>query len=280
MGLVPRSDPARKDRRVAAALFVATCCTVFLVYGLGWQHGVPLGRAMGRSSVFTVAMMAILLVHEVGHVVVARRHRFRIGWPYFLPFPLWIGTLGAVIRLAETPRTRIGLLEMGAAGPLAGVVAVMVTVVLWVLAGPIDAAPGEWTLATPALFHVVHLALRGAGAPAISTSDPLGFAAWVGCLVTAMNLVPFGQLDGGHLVRATAPRHARAIGWVATGVLLVAGLWWPGWAVWAALLHLAGARHPVSVRDLRPPPRGRTIWVLALCVAAFVVTATAAPIVP
>lgn len=275
--LVSKPDPARRERWIAASLFFATCCTVFLVNWIGWQGLDAAGgwRALG----FTVALMTILLTHELGHVGIARVHGFSLGWPWFLPFPWLVGTLGAVIRLRETPRTRTGLLEMGAAGPLVGLVAVVAVGVVWALSGPAPAtAPEGIVLHAPLLLQALHLLGTGALVDGLTPADPLGFAAWLGCLVTAMNLIPLGQLDGGHVLSALWPSRARLVGRIATVVLLVAGLVWPGWAVWAAVLALMGARHAVPVRQRDTPPSYRARWVAVAALGAFLITFTPVPV--
>lgn len=277
--LVPRPDPALRERRIAAILFCCTCVTVFVVHWLTWQDPTTGVRAGLRALGFTVALMAILLAHELGHIVVARAHRFRLGLPWFLPFPFLVGTLGAVIRLRETPRTRTALLEMGAAGPLVGLAAVVVVSIAWVGVGPVvgESMAGV-TLSTPAIMHLVHLGLTGELAAGVVPTDPLGFAAWIGCLVTAMNLVPLGQLDGGHIAGALFPRAASAIGWVCTGLLLALGLLWPGWAAWVLVLHLMGARHRADVRDAGPPVSTRSQWVAGSAGVAFALCFTPIPV--
>lgn len=278
MGLIDKPDPERRERWVAGTLFFATCCTVFLVYALGWQEPSSVAQAGGRALLFTLALMTILLLHELGHVVLALHHGFRIGWPWFLPFPLFVGTLGAVIRMRETPRTRTGLLEMGAAGPIAGLIVVIVVLVIRGVVGSVPVPEGGLELSTPLVFHVVSLALFQGFADPVSSLDPLGFAAWIGCLVTAMNLLPLGQLDGGHIVTSLAPSWSRWVGWGVTGALLLAGLWWPGWAVWAAVLHLMGARHSVPVRDTTMPPTRRAKAIAAVALFCFALSFTPIPL--
>jgi membrane-associated protease RseP (regulator of RpoE activity) len=276
--LIPRPDPERRERRVAGGLFFATCASVFTVNLFSWQPGSWADPASPiRAAVFTFTLMSILLAHELGHYAMARHHGFRLSLPLFLPFPWLVGTLGAVIRLREAPRTRAGLLEMGAAGPLAGLLVAAPMAVAWVLVAA-PPTPTDIELSRPLLFWVVSLALTGVPPGAISTVDPLGFAAWIGCLVTAMNLLPFGQLDGGHVAAAMVPERARTIGWVVTGALLVMAFWWPTWAIWAAVLHLIGTRHPVEIRrDRRPPgPRAQRYAIGALM--AFVLTFTPVPV--
>ncbi len=275
---MPRPDPSVRERRVAAALFLLTCITVFLVHWLGWQDPSAGWRAGGRAMLFTAALMGILLAHELGHLLVARAHGFRLGWPWFLPVPFLVGTLGAVIRLREHPRTRTALLEMGAAGPLAGLLAALPVILAWAASSPDPAAPEGWGLHPPLLLHLAHLGLQGRWASVVDPTDPLGFAGWLGCLVTAMNLVPLGQLDGGHITAALAPDRARTWGWFATGALLALGLLWPVWALWAAALHLMGARHPVAVRSPGRPPSPRARLLAGLTALALLLCFSPVPV--
>ena len=280
-GLIRRPDPDARDRRIAGALFFATCTSVFLVYLFGWERqpllahpDVPL-RALG----FTATLMGILLAHELGHFAVARVHGFRLTMPWFLPVPFLVGTLGAIIRMEERPRGRNGLLEMGAAGPLAGLVVIIGVMALRLGMGDVEAVGDEgWTLARPPLWGLMGLALTGGAPPPMSTQDPLAFAAWIGCLVTAMNLLPFGQLDGGHVLAACWPRGARAVGWATTGALLLAGTIWPGWALWAALLHVMGTRHPVEPRVAETELSWRAVGVAIAAAVGFALCFTPVPV--
>ena len=272
--LVPKPDPDARERRIAGGLFFATCCSVFVVNLLRWREGSLLDDpdAVGRALLFTVLLMGILLAHEMGHYAVARLHGFRLTMPWFLPAPFLVGTFGAVIRLEESPRTRTGLLEMGAAGPLAGLVAVALALALGALfGGEVEARPAEVVLARPLLLYLF-------GTGPVSPVDPVAFAAWIGCLLTAMNLLPFGQLDGGHIASALAPEHAEKLSWGVTALLLAGGLLWPGWPVWAVVLHLLGTRHAVAPRraEARLSPRAR--WAAGAAVLAFLLTFTPAPI--
>lgn len=280
-GLIRRPDPAIRERRIAGVLFFATCTSVFLVYLLSWERGPIMGSpdATVRAMTFTLTLMGILLAHELGHFAVARFHGFRLTMPWFLPAPILVGTFGAIIRLEERPRDRTGLLEMGAAGPLAGLVVIALVMSIRLIAGsPVAAEPESWNLARPALWWILGLIFTGGVPPEISTQDPMAFAAWIGCLVTAMNLIPFGQLDGGHVLAACWPSGARPVGWVVTGILLLAGLAWPAWAVWAALLHVMGARHPVDPRDGETAPTWRASGIAGLTSMAFLLCFTPIPV--
>jgi membrane-associated protease RseP (regulator of RpoE activity) len=280
-GLVRRPDPVARERRIAGSLFFATCTSVFVVYLFSWEREPLLSHpdVPMRALVFTATLMGILLAHELGHYSIARMHRFRLTMPWFLPAPFWVGTLGAIIRLEEPPRDRNGLLEMGAAGPLAGLVVIIGVMAFRLWVGPFtDPVGDEWLLARPPLWWALGLALNGTVPPLISTQDPMAFAAWIGCLVTAMNLFPFGQLDGGHVLSACWPAGARIVGWGTTALLVLAGTVWPAWAVWAALLHLMGAREPVEPRDGAKPLSGRSQCVAGMSVVAFFLCFTPVPL--
>jgi membrane-associated protease RseP (regulator of RpoE activity) len=274
--LVPRVDPDAFEQRVAVVLFAATCVSVFVVYLTRWQTG-PLvdggGGSGWRSIAFTATLMTILLAHELGHVAAARSHGIRLAPPWFLPIPVLVGTFGAIIRWSDVPRTRAGMLEMGAAGPLAGLAVVVVAAAVSVVAGPV---PGGGELARPLLWWILGFLLTGHAPPPISPQDPLAFAAWIGALVTAMNLLPIGQLDGGHVVSALFPQQSRWIGRGVAVVLLVAGLAWPGWALWAVLATILG-RGGGAPRDQRAPG-SRSRWVAVASIVAFVLCFTPIPV--
>lgn len=275
--LTTAADPELREQRIAAALLATTCVSVFLVYLLRWQDGPWIdgsGGAAWRALLFTGALMAILLAHELGHWLTARSHAIRLALPWFLPAPVLVGTFGAVIRWSDVPRTRTGWLEMAAMGPIAGLGAVIVAVLAWLISG--SDPSGTMFLTRPLLWWIASFVVTGAAPPALSAQDPLAFAAAIGALVTAMNLVPIGQLDGGHVAGALFPDHARTISRVATVLLLAMGLIWPGWAVWAALANLIGgpAEPP---RDRRPPSRRAKVIAVA-CIVAFGLCFTPVPV--
>jgi membrane-associated protease RseP (regulator of RpoE activity) len=220
--------------------------------------------------------MGILLAHELGHYVVARAHGFALSLPMFLPAPIWVGTVGAIIRLEDRPRSRNGLLEMGVAGPLFGLVGVVAVGIGRLLLQGNVASDSDWILSTPALLWFLGVMITGS-APTIQTSDPLLFAAWIGCLVTAMNLLPFGQLDGGHVIGAIWPQRARLVGWVATAALVLMGLWWAGWWAWVVALHLLGARIPVQARNPGVPLSVRARVLAGVGLLSFILTFTLIP---
>jgi len=265
--LIPRPSRAALAWRATAVSLAGRAAFVFAIGLALYVPGASLGAAVRPAATFATCVLAFFVAHEAGHLVAARRAGVAAEPPWFLP-------LGAVMRLREAPPTRSALLDIGAWGPLAGVGALAaLLVVRLALGGPMP-AEGSLALGTPALWWLV-AAPFGGGAP--STSDPVAAAFCLGALVTALNLVPFGQLDGGHVVAALWPARAVAIGWFVTAVLLVAGAWWPGFAVWAAVIHLAGSRWPLRARKEHAAPGPRSRGVAIAVGIAFVLCVLARP---
>jgi len=222
-----------------------------------------------------LALMAILGSHELGHWVVARRHGFSLSLPYFIPFPMAFGTLGAIIRLRSEPDNRTALLEMGAAGPLAGLVVAGVCLAIGLPATQrvtdlmaVSADGMVVIMGNPPLMDLLGSWILGAPPGRYDILSPLALAAWVGCLLTCMNLLPIGQLDGGHIAQALWPSHASRLGKVMLAVGLLAGFLWVGWAVWAVLLWCLGASRGLEVPE-SPPLTTRARCVAGLAVVAL-----------
>jgi membrane-associated protease RseP (regulator of RpoE activity) len=232
--------------------------------------------------------MLILGVHEMGHYLMCRRYGLSATRPYFLPAPPVLspfGTFGAVIRIKEPMRTKKILIDVGAAGPLAG----FVTSLPFLFYGVTRATPVTAPL-TPdsvtTLFDyplLVRLAQDWTGTARYTSvavhEDPTFMAAWFGLLVTALNLLPIGQLDGGHVLRAAIGRRQPIVSYGVVGLTLVAAL--RGGYVWAfmALLVtvLIGVVHPPVDDDDEPLNFGRQLIALA-CVAIFLLCFTMVPI--
>jgi membrane-associated protease RseP (regulator of RpoE activity) len=291
-----------KDRPwLHVVLFLATAASVFFTFltqsGGGVESEALVDQAKG-SAWFTASVMAILLAHELGHFVMARRHGVDSTWPFFIPLPLGFGTMGAVIRLRGRIPTRDALVDIGAAGPLAGLA---VCVPLWALGvwlsrvSPTpdlsDTFPGQFSLwalvthfsdaaPTGSVVQVFGDNLLGLGlqwlikGPLPPGHDlfahPVLVAAWFGFLVTMLNLLPVGQLDGGHLTFAWFGRRAEPIGRVVAAIILVASLLFStSWLVWFLLVtFVVKFQHPPVVDDEAPLSRSRKL----VCAACFVFT--------
>jgi membrane-associated protease RseP (regulator of RpoE activity) len=238
--------------------------------------------------IFSVPVLAILGCHELGHYLACRYYDVDATLPWFLPAPLPLtGTLGAFIRLREPIPHARALFDIAVAGPLAGFV-VAVPLLVAGIAGsrvvPLPADGGGLVLGDPLLFQLVERIVWGVipDGQALYV-HPMGLAAWFGLLATALNLFPFGQLDGGHITYALVGRHARwlSMATIAATLALAAGsLSWAAWTVMLLVMTaMQGVGHPPTGDDTQPLGRTR----LALAVAAalvFVLSFTPRPIEP
>ena len=207
---------------------------------------------------FSLTLLLILLCHELGHYLYCVRYRVHATLPFFIPAPTLIGTLGAFIRIRSPIRSRNALFDIGIAGPIAGFVVgvVALSVALFkskVAPGIADASDVQ--LGLPLIFHVLHrvLPLPASAGGTSSLGDiafhPAAVAAWIGMFATALNLIPGGQLDGGHIVAAVAPGLHRRFSRVMVIVLLLLAGFWAGWLLWSVLLMVTGMRHPQVPRE-------------------------------
>ncbi len=213
--------------------------------------------AAGAGLQFTAAIISILFVHEMGHFIASRRRGIVTSWPYFIPAPTMIGTFGAVIRSKSPFWNRRDLIEVGAAGPIAG----WIVALGWLVYGlmhsvilPLSAiGPGDLVFSLKGesiLMHWLTPVLLGV-APDGSyyLLSEAAFAGWVGLLITAINMLPIGQLDGGHIVYGLQPHRQRSLGWVAMVLLVAMGFTSPVWWFFAAFGLLFGVGHPPTLDD-------------------------------
>lgn len=284
---VETERPARPF--LALTLFALTCLST-LFAGAVHAGAVDLTRPptwLLSGVPFAGTLLAILGVHELGHYVTARRNRAAVSLPYFIPAPppFPFGTLGAIIRMRSPVRDRNVLLDIAAAGPLAGLVLALPALVLglwWSTVGPAPVGP-YIDVGNSVITGLVRAALFGPLPEGTFVyTHPVADAGWVGLFVTALNLFPVGQLDGGRIAYALfGRRHARVGRLVLAGTLamgVVTWLWnldvtWTAginWFVWAALLYfLIGVRHGAPRDDWTPlSPRRRRIG--RLCLVLFV----------
>jgi membrane-associated protease RseP (regulator of RpoE activity) len=269
-----------------AALFLLTAVSVFLTAGLEevvGPRGMHLSLNVAAGLKLVAGVMSILFTHEMGHYVACRLHRVDSTLPFFIPAPMLnplVGTMGAVIRIRSPFPNRKALFDIGIAGPIAGFVVCLPVLVLGVLEariGPPSAGPGTLSLGDPLLLTWAVSWLRSAPADATVYIGPLGTAAWFGLLVTALNLIPIGQLDGGHVTYAVfGPRAnmlSRRLWWVSLALIYFS----PSWILWSILLWFLGRRHPPTLDDTSPLERGRLVVAL-LGLAIFIVCFVPAPI--
>jgi len=231
-------------------------------------------RVIGLSGLYAAVLMTILLAHELGHYLTCRRHGLSATPPFFIPAPTLIGTLGAFIKI-RTPigRKRV-LFDVGIAGPLAGFVFALPAMGFGLaLSKVVPSLPREESIlfGEPLLlklFGVLFLKNPGPGYDIVL--HPVAFAGWVGILVTALNLLPLGQLDGGHIAYAVLGPRARPLARLVLVLFLVLAVFvWAGWLIWFLLVLLLGVEHPRVADEDVPLNRGRK----ALFVAAAVILA-------
>jgi membrane-associated protease RseP (regulator of RpoE activity) len=250
---------------------------VFLPYFRAlWLH--PSLLLMGVPFSFT--LLSILLAHELGHYLTCRHYGIDATYPYFIPAPTLIGTLGAFIRIKSPIVNRKELFDVGISGPLAGfVVAIPTLVVATLLAKSVVPATSADSISLGSPLAVILLAkiFRGGINPAQVVLHPVGCAGWVGLFATALNLLPVGQLDGGHILYAVFGDRYRNVSRGLFLVLLPLGYYcWYGWIAWAVVLFFLGLRHPTVVEPVES--LGRTRKILAVVTALiFVLTFLPAP---
>ncbi|HTT19879.1 MAG TPA: site-2 protease family protein [Candidatus Sulfotelmatobacter sp.] len=307
----PEGPPPRPRYWLHGLLLLATCFTTLVVgarlnfnfqnnlppfttgnehvpfFPIEWTLADPSRLLLGIP--FSAALLIILLSHEMGHYLLCRYYGVRATLPYFLPAPTLIGTLGAVIRIKAPIRSRAALFDIGIAGPIAGfamAVSALGVAISFSKPMPRGIPIAELQLGYPAIFSLVQHALRYiepnravAFLPLTGVYlHPVAVAAWVGMYATALNLLPSGQLDGGHIVYALAPRAHRAISWLTVISLVGFGAsayradhsnysWW----VWAGLIT---AMNILTIRHRQAPdypaiPASR--WALAVLSGAMLI---------
>jgi membrane-associated protease RseP (regulator of RpoE activity) len=222
----------------------------------------PQGLLVGLP--YAITLLGILLAHELGHYFACRYYNISASYPYFIPAPTLIGTMGAFIRIRSPISNKKALFDVGIAGPVVGflfAIPALVIAILYSKTIPLAGTTNAIVYGNPLILRILLAVLR----PGISTSDlllhPVGRAAWAGLFATALNLLPGGQLDGGHILYAVASKYHRR---VTLGVaLLLAPLgyfFWPGWYLWSVLLLAIGFRHPPLVYGWEPLDRKRLMW--------------------
>lgn len=268
-------------------LFVLTLLTTLLAGAM--QRGVsPLDAAQDpalllRGFPFAGTLMLILGAHELGHYFAGRRWGVAATLPFFIPAPTLFGTFGALIRIRGYIPNRRALLDLAVAGPLAGMaVALPATAAGLMLSRVVPQkaamAGGGLGLGTSWLFEWTSwLTLGPAGPGNDVVLHPVAFAGWCGFLVTSLNLIPAGQLDGGHIVYALFGRWHRPISLGVGCALAGMSYWWPGWLIWAAVALLLGRRHPPLLDEGDGLGPGRRLLGI-VCLALLVVTFTRVPL--
>ncbi|HEX8872901.1 MAG TPA: site-2 protease family protein [Candidatus Acidoferrum sp.] len=263
-----QQHPSAKSLALAVALFLLTLFTsliagahfsatyaqnqaaswdvFFQTFRLVFRHP----SALLAGLPFALTLLAILLAHELGHYFACRRNGIHSSYPFFLPAPTLIGTFGAFILIRTPIRSARALFDVGASGPLVGFLVALPALAYGVLHARVIPPSGtndDLIFGVPLILKLMTAVLQPELHPAELLLHPVGRAAWVGLFATALNLLPVGQLDGGHIVRSVNPRMHRLISWILPLALIPLGVFqWRGWLVWAVLL--------LGLRFFRLPP--------------------------
>ncbi len=263
-----------------------------------------LQRSFGGGVAFTLSMLAILLSHEFGHYFVARYHKTAVSLPYFLPFPNLLGTMGAIILTKEVPKNKKVLLDIGIAGPLAGFIVTIPILfyglatsqvhhlpdplppgisfegnsllylgVKYIVHGQLLPQPADFGDQSPLLYWIRYF-FTGTPLPHGGidvTMNSVALAGWAGLLITGLNLIPVGQLDGGHLLYGIMGKRTQKIVPFIIVILMLLGLVWSGWWLWALLILVLNRRHGEPLDEITPlDTRRKLIAILGLLVFILV----------
>lgn len=263
-------------------LFAATVITVFVAGAIQENQNVfsnPLLILRGAS--FAVPLILMLSFHEFGHYFVSRRRNIDVSLPYFIPGPTIFGTFGAVIKSKSPFKNRKDLIDVGTAGPIAGFAVALIATVIGLSQSRIVATPPQDAMifGDSIIFRFLSwLVLGNLPKGHDILISPMAFAGWAGIFVTMLNLMPIGQLDGGHILYALLGKKQRLIAWMLVPALFFMGLFfWSGWFVWVGLALIMKANHPPTLNDsLDLDPRRKIIGWIAIVI--FVISFIPVPI--
>lgn len=282
-------------------LFVVTAGSTFFV-GFSWSLGYMYAEVFSQnpdfipepamvlnpsvvvlSFVYAVVLISILLGHELGHYLACQHYNVDATLPYFIPAPTLIGTMGAFIRIRSPITKKQQLFDIGIAGPLTSFILSLPAVVFGLsLSKAVPSLPeGESLMfGDPLLLKfVANIVFKGIPEGYDIVPHPIAFAGWVGILVTALNLFPVGQLDGGHITYALFGKRSLRLAPFFLVIFILMGIFfWIGWFVWALLIYFLGLKHPhIYDEDKRLSPGRRLLGVLVLII--FIVSFTPEPII-
>ena len=264
----------RSNNWVGGILFVLTAASMLLVsLGLsGWDARQSVLSNLLGGVPYVATLLAILTAHELGHYFVGRHYGVPLSLPYFIPLPLSIfGTMGAVIRLKGPPINRRVLLAMAVAGPLAGLAVALPLLVLGLRLSEVGPL-GEHGLleGNSLLYAAVKLIIFGRLLPGGGLDvhlHPAAFGAWAGLFVTGLNLIPAGQLDGGHVIYTLIGERARHLApALAVALALLGILRWPGWFLLSGLLFVLGRTFATPLDDITRLTRPQMLLAAAMLV--------------
>ncbi len=282
--LVLKNPPRRyMSIWVNVALLIATIISTIWV-GMGYYvayYGSSglWNDVLGGLIYFSVPLLTILGCHEMGHYLAAKKHNVAASLPFFIPAPTMLGTLGAFISIREPIPDRKALIDIGLAGPIVGfLVAIPVTALGMYLGGithphlNLEATNTYMILNMPLIYD-----LLGQVLPSPNFVHPVAMAGWVGFIVTAINLFPIGQLDGGHAIRAVLGENAKYVSYGFIAILFFLGIFYPGWLFFGLLVLFLGLRHPPPLNEVVKLD-GKRIAIALAALIIFAVTFVPVPV--
>jgi membrane-associated protease RseP (regulator of RpoE activity) len=258
-------------------LFIVTFLTTLTAGAL--QKGINIIAEPERiieGFPFAGTLMTILLCHELSHYIASRKHHTKATLPYFIPAPSIIGTFGAFIKMKSPIITRRALIDIGASGPIAGFIVSVIACIVGLSMSEVVSIPhaeGMLSLGDSILFSFLSKIAIGVTPNSHDILlHPVAFAGWIGLFVTSLNLIPVGQLDGGHIAFAILGKRHKYISIVLVVILAVLGIiYWEGWALWAVLMLILGIKHPpVLYWEVPLDPKRKFIGILTFII--FIIT--------
>jgi len=280
--IAPKIGKKRELRPlVHIGLIITTAFTMTLAGYIFWAPG-----DIALSVLFALSLMSILGLHELGHALMARRRGIKATLPFFLPVPppFPFGTFGAVISINSPIPDRKSLLEVGAMGPIAGFIVTfpiaIVGLKLSEIAPITDPQAGGIVFSMPLILQILATRILGEiPANHIIIPHPLAMAGWAGLFVTSLNLLPMGQLDGGHIVRSLFPRNFKKVYYGTAGFLLLMGFLWPGYIFWVVLVFfITKMNHPGPLNDVSELDSRRKFYAI-VALLVLILSFMPAPIV-
>lgn len=280
LAFMPKPEKRESKKWINVLLLMLTFLTTLMAgtYQQGINPLVPITNLI-MGLPFSISIMLILGSHELGHYITARRNNVDATLPYFIPAPHLLGTFGAVIKMKSPIRDKNSLVEIGAAGPIVGFVFSTIIILIGLsLSKVVDVSGNQGMILGDSilikLLTKLYFSDLSEGKDVLL--NPIAFAGWIGYLITALNLLPVGQLDGGHILYALIGEKNRIIGYVVFGIAVLLSFLWIGWIVWSVLFWVIGFKHPPTLDSISPLSRKHKI-IGIISFAIFILTFVPAP---
>lgn len=275
VAFVPKREVQKSKNWINILLLLMTIFTTLAAGAMlvGTNPLSPISNLL-KGIPFSITIMLILGGHELGHYFAAKKNNVEATFPYFIPAPHLIGTFGAVIKMKSPIKDKNSLVEIGAAGPIVGFILATIALLIGLSLSKITPfKDGGLLLGDSILVHfLTKLYFPSIPKDSEILLHPVAFAGWIGYFITAINLLPIGQLDGGHITYALFQKKYRFIAYITFATIVVAGLLWLGWIIWGVLIIIIiGFRHPPPLDNISEPTlRNRIIGYISFLI--FLIT--------